>query len=80
MTNKDVLKSMGPGHDVNSIEKGVDNVLILVGIESIFFVIAAMALCFGFVMKIVLITNHRLSCCCTVLTQSWFSPFLILPC
>lgn len=71
MTNKDVLESMGPGHDVNCIEKG--GVLILVGIELIFFVITAMVLCFGFVIKIVLTTNQHLSCCCTVLSVIVFS-------
>lgn len=69
MTNKDVLESIGPGHDVNGIEKG--GVLILVGIELIFFVIAATVLYFGFVMKIVLTTNQHLSCCCTVLRVSF---------
>jgi len=45
-------------------------VLILSEIELIFFIVASMRLCFGFVLKTVLITQTCFSYCWAVLTQS----------
>lgn len=56
--NEYVLESMGPEHDINGMEQGVDIVMVLAGIELIFFVEAHTMLCFGFMVKIVVIT-HR---------------------
>jgi len=48
----------------------------LAGIELIFFILAGMGLCFGFVLKTILITLGCFSCFPAVLTQS--GPFLLL--
>lgn len=45
-------------------------VLVLVGIELIFFLLSGMALCFRFMMRIMLIAHQRSSCCTAVLIQS----------
>ena len=37
VVNEVVLGSVGPEHDVNGMELGVENVLVLAGIELIFF-------------------------------------------
>ena len=55
--NENVLDSVRPEHDVNGMEYGVKNVLVLAGIELIFFIRARMGLCFGFVLKTLLITQ-----------------------
>lgn len=36
----DVLESVGPGHDEVGIEQGVDIILVLTGVELIFFLVA----------------------------------------
>jgi len=54
-------------------------VLVLAGIELIFFIVASMGLCFGFVLKTVLITEGCVSSCWAVLTQSQ-APFGSSPC
>ena len=50
-----ILDSVGAEQDINGMEQGVKNVLVLAGIELIFFTVASMGLCFGFVLKTVLI-------------------------
>ena len=45
-------------------------VLVLAGIELIFFIVASMGQCFGFVLKTVLITQRCFSYCWAGLTQS----------
>ena len=49
---------------------GSDGVLVLAGTELIFFIVANMGLCFGFVLKTVLIIQECFSYCWAVLTQS----------
>lgn len=44
-------------------------VLVLYGIELIFFIVACMVLCFGYVMKTVLVTHQFFSYCWAKLTQ-----------
>ena len=61
--NGNVLERGGPGHDVDGIEYGVDTVLVLAGIELIFFLVAGTVLCFGFRMRTMLITHRCFSCC-----------------
>lgn len=46
-------------------------VLGLAGMELIFSIAACMMQCFGFVLKIVLVTHQCFHCCWTVLTQHW---------
>ena len=48
---------------VNGIEKGVDIVPVSVGIKLIFFLVAGTVLCFGFSVRILLITRWWFSCC-----------------
>ena len=51
------MASVGPGHDVNGIESGVDIVLVLAGIELIFFLVDGAVLCFGFRKRTILIAH-----------------------
>ena len=46
-----ILDSVGAEQDVNGMEQGVKNVLVLSGIELIVFTVASVGLCFGFVLK-----------------------------
>ena len=39
------------------------SVLVLAGVQLIFFIVAGMGLCFGFVLKTVLVTQGRFSYC-----------------
>ena len=48
---------MGPKHDVNGIEYGVDTVLVLAGIELIFLLVAGIVLWFGFSIRIMWIAT-----------------------
>ena len=59
----DVLDSVGLEHGINGMESGVENVLVLAGIELIFFIVACMGLWFGFVLETVLITQGCFSYC-----------------
>lgn len=52
---------MGPEHDVNGVEEGVENVLA--GIEFAFFILANMGYGFGFVLKTVLLSQSCFSYC-----------------
>jgi len=53
------------------------SVLVLAGIELIFFLVACVVVCFGFVMKIVLITHQCFSYCWAIAdTES--RPLLLL--
>jgi len=61
--NDVVLDNVGHEHHVNGMEEGLENVLVLTGVESIFFLVATMGLCFGFVLKTVFITQGCFSCC-----------------
>ena len=61
--NEEVLDSVRPEHDINGMEKLVENVLVLAGIELIFFTVASMGLCFGFVLETVLITEGCFRSC-----------------
>ena len=63
VVNEIVLDSVVPEHDINGMEEGVENVLVLAGIELIFFIVASMGLCFGFVLETVLITQGCFSYC-----------------
>jgi len=45
------------------------SVMVSAGIELSVFLIADMVVCFGFRMRIILITHWYLSCCCTVLNN-----------
>lgn len=47
----DLLGSVGPEYDINGMEQGVEIVLILSGIELIFFIIPRMVQCFEFLVK-----------------------------
>ena len=46
MVNEDVLDSVGPEHNING-----GDLLVLAGIELIFFTVASMGLRFGFVLE-----------------------------
>ena len=46
-----ILDSVGAEQDINGMEQGVKNVLVLAGIELIFFTVASMGLYFGFVLE-----------------------------
>ena len=46
-----ILDSVGAEQDINGMEQGVKNVLVLAGIELIFFTVASMGLYFGFVLQ-----------------------------
>jgi len=52
-------------------------VLGLAGMEVVLVVVALMVLCFGFVTKTTLITQHCFGCCCAVLAQH--HGFLFIP-
>ena len=52
-----ILDSVGAEQDINGMEQGVKNVLVLAGIELIFFTVASMGLYFGFVLEKRLITQ-----------------------
>lgn len=55
---------MGPGHDINGIEQGVDIVLVLAEINSIFFLVAGILMWFfEFSVRRMLITHQCLTCC-----------------
>jgi len=47
---------------LDSVEQGVEIVLVLARIELTFFIIAGMVLCFGFLTKTVLIRRGCFSC------------------
>ena len=46
VVNEDVLDSVGLEHDINGMDQGVETMLVLAGIELIFFIVASMRLCF----------------------------------
>jgi len=48
---------------INGMELGVENVLVLAGIELNFFAVACMGLCFGFVLRRALLTEGCLCYC-----------------
>ena len=56
--NWNLLGSVGPGHDIDGLEYGVDTVLVSAEIELIFFLVAGTVLWFGFSMRIMLITDR----------------------
>lgn len=58
MAIEDVLESVGPEHDISGMEYKVDTVMVLSGIELIFFTEACMMTCFGILMKIMVITHQ----------------------
>jgi len=60
---EDVLDSVGPEHDVCGMEQGVEHVLGLARVESIFFVVAGTGLRFGFVPKAASISQGYFRCC-----------------
>lgn len=55
MVSKAVLDSVGLEHDINGVEYGVEIVLILTGMELIFFINACRVPCFTFLTSTVLI-------------------------
>jgi len=61
--NEDLLDSVWPEHDVNGMESAVEVILVLAGMELIFFIEACIVLSFGSVTKTVLITHQCLSYC-----------------
>ena len=69
MVSKDVLGGVGSEHD--KWYDGVNIILVLAQIELIFFGDTLMMLCFGFLMKTMVITYQWCSCCRAVLTQSF---------
>jgi len=56
VVNEDVLDSVGPEHDVNGMEYGVENVVVWAGLELTFYIVAGTGLCFGLVLETALIT------------------------
>jgi len=57
LINWNVLESVGPGHNVDGTEYGIDIVLVSAGIRLISFLVAVIVLCFGFRMRIMLIIH-----------------------
>lgn len=60
VANWSVVQNVGPRHGINGMEQGVDTVLVLAGIGLIFFLVAAIVLCFELTMRIIL-TIHCFS-------------------
>ena len=56
MVNEAVLDSVGPEHDVNGMESGVDIVMVLDGMEFVFLTVAGV-LWFGFSIRLMLMAH-----------------------
>lgn len=63
--NKGVLDNVGHERHIKGIEEGVQNELLLAGIEPMksFFIAAGVGLRSAFVLKILLIVERCFSCC-----------------
>lgn len=63
VVNEDVLDSVSREHETNSVELGMEIVLVLARMELISFIAACMVLCVVFVTETVLITYQCFSNC-----------------